>query len=99
LVVSVEVADDVTRLVLAGEVDFEARPGLRRLVMWCSTSTVLIDLRAVTFLDAAGIGALVHLAQTCLAHGRAVQIVEPSPPAMRALQLTNLSGALDGRWT
>lgn len=95
---NVEVTGAVTRLSIDGELDHASRPEVRRLLLWCSTPTILIDLAAVTFLDAAGVGSLVELAGACRAHGCEVRIVDPSGQAMRTLELTQLGGALDGRW-
>ncbi len=48
------------------------------------------DLSTTDFLDSCGLGCLVALHKTAVAHGGCLRIVNPRPQALQLLQLTRL---------
>ena len=59
---------------------------------WRGATSVVLDLRAVTAIDAGGLGALLRLRQTASGHGAAVTIAAAAPRVRRVLELTRLDG-------
>ena len=57
---------------------------------WRGAARVVLDLRAVTAIDAGGVGALLRLRQTASRHGAAVTIAAAAPRVRRVLELTRL---------
>ena len=57
---------------------------------WRGATRVVLDLRAVTAIDAGGLGALLRLRQTASGHGAAVTIAAAAPRVRRLLELTRL---------
>jgi len=81
------VGDDV---VLVGEIDIAARDDVDRVVCALGTGdrTVTIDLTGVTFIDGAGLDALVRIAEAAVASGATVRYGS-SRPVTRYLDLTD----------
>jgi anti-sigma B factor antagonist len=52
---------------------------------------VIVDLRAVSFLDSTMLGALVRGLGAAVAHGDQVAVIRPNPVVWRAFVLTGLS--------
>ena len=83
-------------LVLAadGEIDLSTEPLLRQALLTAlaqeSARTVLVDMSTVTFLDAAGIGALVSAHHAAAAHQRALRLANACPLVTRVLEITGL---------
>ena len=75
---------------VAGELDLASAPALgdtlRRLDPGCELVT--LDLRALTFLDVAGLHAVVDARSLARATGRRLQILAPRGEAARVLELT-----------
>jgi anti-anti-sigma factor len=59
LELSVERHDGTTVVTAAGEIDLASAPELRECLASVSNRKVVVDLRAVTFLDSSGISVLV----------------------------------------
>lgn len=82
---------------LRGELDVAAAPllcaELDALVAG-GNSRLILDLDAVEFLDAAGLGALVHVRGTALEHAGWVRLARVRPAAQRVLRLARLAGVL-----
>jgi anti-sigma B factor antagonist len=55
-----------------------------------TSGTVVLDLSGVSFIDAAGVGALVAIRTSAAAAHRPVRLREPSAPVRRLLRLTEL---------
>jgi anti-anti-sigma factor len=83
---------------VAGEVDLATAPVLRdRLVnaLQEQNAAVLdVDLGGVTFLDCAGISALVAARNTAVQAGRQMWVTYPQPIVRRILELTGLLDVL-----
>ncbi|MDQ3311636.1 MAG: STAS domain-containing protein [Actinomycetota bacterium] len=56
---------------------------------------VEIDVSALSFCDAAGLGCFVAASRQCVLHPRAVVLVDPAPQMTRLLELTNLTRLTD----
>ena len=56
-----DVHDGVAVVVASGEIDLATSPELREALRLpeCQASTVVLDLRAVTFMDSSGLGVIV----------------------------------------
>ena len=77
-----------------GDVDAYTAPELRAQLHDATSSgapVVVVDLRDVTFIDSAGLGALVGAHRRMLEADGRLAIVRPSPLVGRAFELTGLS--------
>ncbi|MFI9561644.1 STAS domain-containing protein [Nonomuraea endophytica] len=81
----------------AGEVDLIGKPLLygcvRAALQTHPEGLLVIDLSAVSFMDAQGLSALVLSRQHALHHQRALALAGPSAAVRRLLQITALSGS------
>lgn len=89
------------RMRVTGELDAATAPRLRRCLSELAelgVEDVVLDLGAVSFLDGAGLGALVSAKKRLVALGGDVRVVGASPSVRRVLALTGFAGAfgLDG---
>ena len=77
---------------MAGEVDFASAAGLReRLVTLVAAGRPLVaDLDRVSFIDAAGLGALAGAARHATAHGSSLRVVCAAASGPAAVRLTRL---------
>jgi len=98
-VVDKQIVDGLTLLVLAGELDLSVVPALRRELISSAADIpdIVVDLRRVTFMDCATIGALVMLNNHVLANGGSLQLTRVAPGQLRLLTLCRLVGALPVR--
>lgn len=90
--VAITITDDVTTLVVAGEVDVFSLPPFRAgfLQAWESaTATLVADLTGVSFVDASGIGALVALCREARERGCRL-VVRPSRSVRRVARLVGV---------
>jgi anti-sigma B factor antagonist len=81
---------------VAGEVDFASAAGLReRLVALAAAGRPLVaDLDRVSFIDAAGLGALAGAARHATAHGGSLRVVCGRRQIRRLFGLTRLDQAV-----
>ncbi len=92
-----------------GEVDLASVPALWEVLSLAETrlhgafadGPLVLDLRAVTFLDASGLGVLVRAARRARRRGGRVVLRHPSPIALRVLELSRAlpvfeTGPVDG---
>jgi len=97
--VTVVSEDGTARLVLTGEIDVSIAPAVvshAEQLLAGRPRAVVVDLTAVTFLDSAGIGALVALNNAAGEAGvPTVQLVPGPPNVMRVLQIVGLTGVFD----
>jgi anti-anti-sigma factor len=87
-------------LVLAGELDLDAAPKVEQAATHLpghdsSCMRVIVDLMDVSFIDCAGLGALIGLANTARHAGLSFTILDPSDRVMRLIRLTELNQAFD----
>jgi anti-sigma B factor antagonist len=87
----------VAIVTVAGEVDLatvaELRSTLNR-VMTAPRQEVVVDLAAVDFIDASGVGVLVGAAAAAARAGVKFRLKAPSPSVKRVLDLARLDGSL-----
>ena len=85
---------DSTVVWVGGEQDVATRRGLARTVARAARAdrapVVVVDLSAVTFMDASIVGALVASRDQLRARAQSLQLRAPSPRALRVLQLCGL---------
>ena len=88
---------EVTRISITGEVDYASADLLTAAgedaLSADGTGTLEISLAAVTFMSAAGIGALVAINNTARQHGQKVFVSDASRCVARLLELTALTEA------
>lgn len=80
-----------------GEVDLVSAPELHEEIVnasGTSAAQVVVDMTAVQFIDAAGIGALVGAAEVVQRQGGNLLLRRPSPAVSRLLEVLILDGAL-----
>jgi len=87
---------DCVIVTITGDVDIATAPLLReRLAKMAAAGTpVVVDLDRVSFIDAAGLGALVGAASQAAAHGTTVRVVCARPRIRRLFRLTDLDRSL-----
>jgi anti-anti-sigma factor len=90
---------ELARLLLSGELDIAASPLLEdrlRAAEADGTSTVLIDLAGVTFMDSAGLHTFLRAAQRAGEGGRRLTFANCPDSLRRVFQLTRMEGLLEG---
>jgi anti-sigma B factor antagonist len=84
-------------LAVAGEVDIATWPKLVRqlhALMDAGERQVVVDMSAVEFIDASGIGALVGAASMARDAGGTIALTRPSCAVLRLLDIMGLDGVL-----
>jgi len=83
-------------IAVAGEVDYASVAGLRvRLFRLAATGRPLVaDLDQVSFIDAAGLGALAGAARRAAVHGASLRVVCARPRIRRLFRVTGLDQAV-----
>lgn len=84
---------------VSGELDLATVHDLRlsfsaALAVPTDSSALDLDLAGVTFMDAAGLGAVMWCRRRALAAGRACMVDNASPAALRLMKLTGTHGLL-----
>lgn len=87
---------EIAVITVTGEVDIATVAGLRdRLFTLADTSrSVIVDLDQVSFIDAAGLGALVGAARRADIHGASLQVVCDRPRTRELIRLAGLDHRL-----
>jgi anti-sigma B factor antagonist len=86
-----------SRLDVGGEIDLATIDALRdhlALLVESGTGDIDVDMAAVTFCDATVLRVLLAARQTLHAAGRHIQVINPSVPTARLLQLAGLDTIL-----
>jgi anti-sigma B factor antagonist len=89
---------------VAGEIDISTVAGLRERLFELAVDgqSLIVDLDRITFIDSAGLGALVGAARSAAAHGGSLRAVCAEPRTRQLLWLTGvdrripLDASLDG---
>ncbi|MDG4826943.1 STAS domain-containing protein [Asanoa sp. WMMD1127] len=91
-------ADGDVRLLVFGEIDVDTAGELALVlhdaVMRRTARAVTVDLGGVTFLDSAGVRALLHAHALAAAGGIAVRVVHPGQSVSKALRITGVHALL-----
>ncbi|MBR9971289.1 STAS domain-containing protein [Magnetospirillum sulfuroxidans] len=84
--------DGAVVVALAGEVDLQHSPTIRKHLMelMFERRPVIVDLAAVVYIDSSGIASLVEAYQQARKNGTRFVLAAVSAPAMRVLQLARL---------
>lgn len=85
--------DDITVLVLEGEIDHQSVPGLTRALSPADTAAghrVVVDLSRVTFMDSSGVNALISAFHTTQAAQGWLRLAGARGAVLRTLQLVGL---------
>jgi len=84
-------------VVLAGEIDTHTSPLLEdRLLALADSSSVTLDLTAVTFISSAGLTAMLATRRRLQAAGGSLSVQNPTPAVERMFTLSGLSDLLTG---
>ncbi|MFI5496646.1 STAS domain-containing protein [Actinoplanes sp. NPDC051859] len=87
-----------TTFALAGELDLQSADDIRTTLIEeahrPATTTLVIDLAQVTFLDSTVLGCFINGYYAAQQAGRTLTIVNPSPAAHRVLSITGLLALL-----
>jgi anti-anti-sigma factor len=93
--------DGLVTLAPAGDVDIDAVDALgsaiQEALQTLDRTAVVVDLSRVTFLDCAGIGALVVGRNTAVSRGHRYTVINPQRQVCRVLELAGVFTALTGR--
>jgi anti-sigma B factor antagonist len=90
LELNVERHDGITVVAAVGEIDLATAPRLRDCLRETS-GNVVVDLRAVSFLDSSGIGAFVDARNRLLGQGDHLVLRKPQDGPRRALEIVGLA--------
>lgn len=80
--------------VVRGEVDADNCDEMGRAVSEGSegASRIVLDLSGLTFIDSSGLGELLRLNEIATERGQDFEIVDPSDPVLKVLEITGLLG-------
>jgi len=90
----VERHDGTSTVHAAGEIDMATAPQLRQCLSTLSGS-VVVDLRAVSFLDSTGIGVLVGECNRLLDDGGELRLRKPQGIVRTAIEVIGLAGWIE----
>ena len=88
-------AVDCGRFRLVGELDLAAAPTLCAALAGCD-GDIELECSELTFIDVAGIRALLAVDEACTRHGGKLSIANPSRPLRRLVDLAGFALALNG---
>lgn len=91
LEIHVQDGADPRRLRLRGEMDLATAHQLRDALVQFGTSSIVLDLSAVTFLDSSGIGVLLSARERIAAEGKDFVIEEASEAVRQVLTYSGLA--------
>ena len=89
-----------TKIVLAGELDMATTPILEEHLVRAESdgaTTILIDLRELTFMDTTGLHAFLAARERAEENGRKLLLVGAKEPVRRVFELTGQASALDNQ--
>jgi anti-sigma B factor antagonist len=89
-----EVGDTVV-IVAEGELDLVGGPRLLATLPHEGSTTVVLDLGGVQFMDSSGLRSLLEARKACMEGGRPFAIARPSTPVARVLELVDLVGEFE----
>jgi len=95
---SISVEPDCVRVVLRGELDLSTTPLLYSELDRAEAlrePVLLLDLAELTFIDGAGLTALLEAARRAAERGGRLRISRPSAPIRRLFQLTAIDQSLE----
>jgi anti-sigma B factor antagonist len=95
--VTISLAPDRARVVLAGELDVAAANAFEERVNEAGSdrSLILVDVTDLTFCDSAGLRVLLRFAERCRATGTAMRIVGARRTVRRLFEITGTAELLN----
>ena len=92
MTIAIEKRDNASIVALFGEIDLEKAPSVRRALLDCvlGGSDVIVDLKAVEYLDSSGIASLVEAYQAAKRGNLYFALAGIGARPMRVLQLSRL---------
>lgn len=90
--------DGATKLVVAGELDLATGEQLSRALEWIEATgeeLVIVDLAAVSFVDASGLRTLVTARDSARMRGATLELRNPSPALRRLMRLARVDDLID----
>ena len=90
--------DDVSVLLLEGEIDYETVPAWRLLIqdrLAERPSALVLDLERVEFVDSSGLGMLIATRASCAAQSTALRLRNVPAPVRRLFATTGMQGLFD----
>ncbi len=91
----VALATSVAAIGWRGEVDMATAPACRRAArdaIGADVASVVLDLRHVAFVDAAGLSVVALLVRGCRARNQTLLLVDPTPAVRATLHRSGLAG-------
>jgi anti-sigma B factor antagonist len=85
---------DALVVAVTGEIDLATAPAVSDAAMEHGVERVVLDLRAVSFMDTSGIRLIVELLREEAEGGPALVIVADHPPVLRLLDMAGLTSRL-----
>jgi anti-anti-sigma factor len=95
--VQVHAADDQQTLVMSGELDLPSVGWFETSVRCACTTTassLVLDLREVTFMDSSGLRAIIAAGRACAQHGLEFLLIPGPPEIQRVFELTGVAESL-----
>jgi anti-sigma B factor antagonist len=83
-------------ITVAGEIDMVTAPQLAECILERAQTNVVVDLSNVTFLDSAGITALVHGYRALRENGYTLRTTGERDMILRVLEISGLDGLFHG---
>jgi anti-anti-sigma factor len=80
---------------VTGELDLATAPDVEAAIAGSDSDVVVVDLTGCTFLDSAGIRALVGAARGLAAEDRSLRVVTDEPGILRLLEITGVDTLID----
>jgi anti-anti-sigma factor len=96
--ITASIDDDLARVVISGELDGNSAPRLIATIHEMAAPPVRgieLDCGGVTFLDSAGVRALIVTRNEAASLGIDLVLVHPSVPVSRVIEMTGLVGFLN----
>lgn len=97
LEISTSERDGLHTIALTGELDLAAVPELEAVAFTLfatATSTLIVDLSGLTFIDSSGIRSILFVQEQCAASGCAFGVVRPPGRAGRLFEIAGLADSL-----
>ncbi len=95
LELTVERHDGTTVVGAVGEIDIATAPQLRECLSHVSNDRVIVDLRAVTFLDSSGVGVLAGQYQRLMCDGGKLVLRKPQGMVRTVLEVLGLASWIE----
>ena len=96
--VTVDDRNNVTRVALRGQLDMATVPEFTKVMTACErepSSTIMVDLRNVTFMDSTGLHAFLQARDRARGNGHQLRFVGASSSVRRVFEVTGMESVLE----